>query len=149
MDAAGQSQPNSDRQFRRLLILATSLALAVMIASVGSIRTSGAGLQFVWHWSVLIWSLLGALCAWPFWRLVWAVQDRPSPRNKLRLVLFCALMFALGLAGFLYPLRYAAPAYRSDLIEGLIAAVLVLAAGGAMLYVLGRAFSRADSHSKE
>lgn len=144
-----QPTTDSDKLFRRLLIGATAFALGVMIASVGSIRTSGSGLQFVWHWSVLIWSLLGALCAWPFWHLVWAVQDNPSRSNKLRLALFCVLMLGLGVGGFLYPLRYTAPAYREDLLEGLIAAVLVLSAGGSMLFFLGRAFSRADSNSKD
>ena len=139
------AQPNSDQLFRRLLIAATAFALAVMIASVGSIRPGGDGLRFVWHWPVLIWSALGGLCAWPFWRFVWAVQDRPTPRNKLRLALFCLLMLALGLAGFLYPLRFTNRMYRNDLIAGLALAVLVLSSGGSMLYFLGRAFTRADT----
>lgn len=147
MTDTGPRQSQSDKVFRRILIIATAVALAVMIASVGSIRTSGAGLQFVWHWFVLLWSLSGALCAWPFWRLVWAAQDQPSSRNKFRLAAFCLFMLGLGLASFLYPLRFTAPAYRDDLIEGLALAVLVLSAGAGMLYFLGRAFSRADSNS--
>ena len=147
MTERDQRPTDGDNLFRRVLIVATGFALAVMIASVGSIRTGEAGLRFVWHWSVLIWSLAGAFCAWPFWRLVWAVQDKPSSKNKLRLGLFCAFLLALGLAGFLYPLRYTAADYRAELLEGLLFAAIVLGAGAAMLFALARAFARADSES--
>ena len=57
-------------------------------------------------------------------------------------------MIALGLAGFLYPLRYTAPGYRNDLLVGLVCAVLVVSAVAAMIFFLGRAFLQADSKSK-
>ncbi len=147
MTGPGQQQSDNDAPFRRLLIVATGLALAVMAISVASIRPGSAGLQFEWRWPALLWGAAAAVCAWPFWRLVWAVQENPSPRNKRRLTLFCGLMLALGLAGFLYPLRFTAPSYRWDLVIGLVVALVVLAAVAVMLYGLARAFARADSDS--
>lgn len=139
----------AEKSFKWIVVLATGLALAGLAGSAAALQPSGAsGLQFTWHWSVLAWAAGAGLCAWPFWRLVWAVQDNPSRKNKNRLAVFCAFLLLIGLALFLYPIRFGSQAYRSEAFSGLVLAALFLAGGAALLYALARAFSR-DEQAQE
>ena len=138
-----------DRVFRRFVVGATALALGAILGSAAALRRTGPdGVGFAWSWAVLAWGAGAAACAWPFWHLVWAVQENPTRRTKILLVCWCAVLLVLGLGAFLYPIRFISPTYRNDVLVGLVVAVFVLAAGAGMLYGLARAFTRDESESE-
>jgi hypothetical protein len=138
----------ADTTFKRLVVGATGLALAFVVGSAASLeRTGPEEVRFAWHWSILPWSLGAGFCVWPFWRLVWSLQERPTRKGKLRLGLYCALLLIIGLAAFLYPSRFGSAVYRSDAFRGLALAGAFLAAGAGLLFALSRALARADARA--
>jgi hypothetical protein len=136
----------ADKTFKRVVLAATALALAFVVGSAACVQRGPADqMTFAWHWSVMLWGLGAAASAWPFWRLVWAVQERPTRRTKTQLVLYCIGLLALGLGAFLYPSRFGSVILRSDAFEGLALAAVFLLVGACLLFALSRALSRDDN----
>ena len=142
MPAPDEKYLPTDKTFKVIVIGSSGLALATVTGSAAALEHSpGQGLHFAWHWSVLVWSAAAALCAWPFWRLVWAVQECPTRKTKARLLAFCFFLLLLGLGLFLYPMRFTSAAFRSEALVGLALAAVFLGIGAALLCALARAFS--------
>jgi hypothetical protein len=134
-----------DKVFRRIVVYSTGLGLSLMLASLASIRIGRAqGLQFTWHWSILVWMGAAVIWNWRFWQSVWDVYEQPSDKTRRKLVIYSILLIALGLAAFLYPIRFISEAYRPDISRGLVTAALFLGILAWFLYKFGRAFVESD-----
>src|SRR6187455_3722672 len=90
-----------DRTFRNIVVGSTGLGLACMLGSVAAIRISrDAGLQFGWHWSILI--VAAAVFLWNrrFWNILWELQDRSTEKAKRKLTFHLGVLALLGIGSF-------------------------------------------------
>ena len=106
--------------------------------------TDAKGFHFDWTWLTLLWMALGALYNWVFWRAIWEVADRPTPRAKARFAAMVAGLIAAGVFGFLYPLRFLAPNKLPDISFGLVIAVIFLGGIGVAMWFVARGLGQAD-----
>lgn len=136
---------HQDPAFKRIASWSTGLGLAAMVASLASIQIgSGHGLQFRWHWTVLLWIIAAIVFNARGWNLVWKLQANPSPEIKRKLKTFCVLLLLLGCGAFLYPIRFIAQSYRTDITQGLLTAIIPLGAIGWFIYLFGKGFLEQD-----
>src|SRR6185369_13270470 len=85
-----------DQIFRRIVVGSTGLGLTCMLGSAASIRISKvAGLEFVWHWSILLVATAVVLWNWRFWNLLWRVQQGESETTKRQLMLHLGILLLL------------------------------------------------------
>jgi len=136
---------HQDKVFKRIASWSTGLGLAVMVASLASIQIGTQhGLQFRWHWTVLLWILAALVFNARGWRLVWKLQSNPTPELKRKLRFFCVLLILLGIGAFLYPIRFIAQSYRTDITRGLLTAIIPLGGIGWFIYRFGKGFMEQD-----
>ena len=134
-----------DKLLRRIVVGSTGLGIALMLASVAAVQFGKAqSLQFAWHWSIAVVMFLGAYWNWRFWKLIWKAYDAPAANLKRNISIAFALLLALGLSTFLYPIRFISAEYHIAISRGLATAVLFLGAMGWLIYKLGRGFVNAD-----
>lgn len=127
------------------MVGSTGLAVALMLGSVAAVQFGKAqGLQFQWHWSILLVMGLGAFWNWRFWKVIWNAHDAPNRNFRGKLVVAFAFLFALGLATFLYPMRFVAADYFFPISRGLLTAAFFLGTMFWLIYKLGRGFMNAD-----
>ncbi len=120
-----------------------------MLASVAAVQIGKTrGLSFGWHWSVAVVMVAGALWNWRFWNVIWEAQDGNAPKLKLKLGMYFAILMALGLGTFLYPIRFVSAEYHLGISRGLVTAVLFLGTMGWLIYKLGRGFLNMDEEPK-
>lgn len=132
-DPAALEQPF----LRRLIALATGLALAGMLASLAVVDLGGAGkLVLRWHWAAVPLTVLGLWLGWRFWGLLWAAEADPSPAGRRRLLRFSAGLVGLALVSFAYPMRFIQAERRNEVFLGLGLAILVLSAFGWVIWKL-------------
>jgi hypothetical protein len=135
-----------DSSFRRIVVSSTGLGLACMLGSVASVRISrGAGLQFGWHWSILV--LAAAVMLWNgrFWRVVWQLQEQPGPDLKRKLGIHLGVLLLLGIGSFLYPIRFIEQGYWNGILRGLFTAVAFLGTMVWLIYKCGKGLNEIDS----
>ena len=134
-----------DKLFKRIVVSSTGLGLALMVASLASIRIGKTeGLQFVWHWTILLWMAAAAVWNWRFWNVVWEVQASPTAGAKKKLAVYCGILLAIGLGAFLYPIRFIEQSYLGGISAGLLTAFSFL---GTMFWIIcrfGRGFLEQD-----
>ncbi len=123
-----------DRQFRRVLVLATALAFGGMLGSLGVVGRDREGLHFSFHWSVPVLFAIGALLAVGFWRLIFRFDDGVSEDKSKRLWRAGAALLVVAFGCFLYPLRLVSPAKRMEVILGMSSALVVLSAFGWLIF---------------
>src|SRR5687767_15615053 len=134
-----------DRMLRRIMVGSSGLGISLMLASLAAVQFGRTqGLQFQWHWSIVVVMGLGAFWNWRFWRVIWNAFDAPKTDFRARLVRAFAMLFALGAGTFLYPMRFVAADYHSPISRGLLTAVLFLGTMFWLIYKLGRGFVNAD-----
>lgn len=134
-----------DKTFRRIVVGSTGLGIAAMLASVAAVQIGKTrGLSFSWHWSVAVVMAVGVLWNWRFWNLIWQAQEGEVPNLKMKLGMHFAVLFALGLGTFLYPIRFVSAEYHVGISKGLVTAVLFLGTMGWLIFKLGRGFLKAD-----
>jgi hypothetical protein len=125
-----------DKPFKGIVVFSTGLGLALMLASLAAIRIGKVeGLQFAWHWTILLWMAAAAIWNWRFWNVVWQVQRDPTPQAKKRLIFHCGILFAIGLGAFLYPIRFIEQSYWAGIGMGLVTAFTFL---GIMFWIIFR-----------
>jgi hypothetical protein len=135
-----------DKLLRRIVVASTGLGIALMLASLAAVQFGKAqSLQFAWHWSIGVVMVLGAYWNRRFWKLIWQASDVPSANLKRNITIAFALLLALGLGTFLYPIRFISAEYHVPISRGLATAVLFLGTMGWLIYKLGRGFVNADA----
>src|SRR5687768_15747040 len=108
-----------DQTFRRIVVGSTGSGIALMLASLAAVQFGRAqGLHFQWHWSIAVVILLGFYWNARFWRVVWEAQDSPTPKFRRRLTVAFSFLFAIGLATFLYPMRFVSPEHHMSISSG-------------------------------
>src|SRR5688572_25601255 len=134
-----------DKLLRRIVVASTGLGIALMLASLAAVQFGKAqSLQFAWHWSIAVVMFLGAYWNWRFWKLIWKAYDAPAANLKRNITIAFALLLALGLGTFLYPIRFISAEYHLPITRGLATAVLFLGTMGWLIYKLGRGFLECD-----
>ncbi|MGV3774138.1 MAG: hypothetical protein ACO1QB_14655 [Verrucomicrobiales bacterium] len=139
--------PFQDSNFKRIVVVSTALGFAFMVGLISSIQGKNAqGLVFGWHWPVLVWIAAAVLSNAVFWRVAGNVQANPSPGNKKRFILGCLFMGAIGVAAFLYPMRFSEKSFTHwfSLIKGLVTAVIFLGICGWIFYKFCETLNQAD-----
>ena len=115
-----------------------------MVASLASIQISAAGVAFHWHWSLLLWVAATLIFNARTWNLVWQAQVNPSPAIKKKVAAHSAILVAIGFGSFLYPIRFIAEGYYSEVSRGLVTAVLFLGMLVFLLAKVGKGFVLQD-----
>jgi hypothetical protein len=137
---------HQDQTFRRIVVASTGLGLACMLASVAAIKVSKtAGLEFIWHWSILVVAAIGLFWNARFWSAVWETQDRPNRGSTRKLLVHVAGLALLGLGSFLYPIRFIEQSYWDGILKGLVTAVTFLGTMIWLIYKVGKGFQEIDS----
>jgi hypothetical protein len=141
-----KTMPEDQRQtgpgeilFRRIVSVSTALSLAVAYGWLaGFVRQANGDLNFQWRWLVAVWAVIGLVTTIYFWRKIWPPGDGMATRRG---VLKGALALVLpGVWWLIFPLRSQSGQHLWQVVEGLIAAALVLTFGAWMIIRLGRAF---------
>ena len=135
-----------DRTFRNIVVGSTGLGLACMLGSVAAIRISkDAGLQFGWHWSVLIMAAAVVLWNRRFWNIIWELQERSTDKIKRRLAFHLGVLTLLGIGSFLYPIRFIEHSYWSGILKGLLTAGTFLGTMVWLIYKCGQGLEKIDA----
>lgn len=129
-----------DTTFRRIVVYSTGLGLALMVASLASIHISPAGVNFQWHWSILLWMAATMIFNARLWKLVWQAQANPTPAIRKKLAAHAVVLAVIGAGSFLYPIRFIAEGYLSGVSRGLVTAIVFLGTLVLLLAKVGRGF---------
>lgn len=140
-------QAADDRPFRRMIVVSTAMSLAVAYGWLaGFVRQPDGDLIFHWRWLIVLWAAIGMVSTVYFWRKVWPIRRQTAPPHK-DIAKGTIVLLAPGLWWLLFPLRSLSGEHFLQVMEGLIAATLVLGFGAWMLYLLGKAFEANDDGS--
>jgi len=136
VELAAQSEPDSrsTRFFFRIASFATALALGCAAASMQSLHWNASKLSFQISLGTFVAFAVGAGVALIFWKT--ATSSVSSARKGS---LWLAL---IGVAVFLYPLRFVPPEKLPDIAIGLTLAVAALSTIAWMIWQVGRFLDR-------
>ncbi len=125
----------ADPLFRRLVSVATSLAIGGMLASVGAVELGAHGkLDFHWSWAVPPLLVVGLVLGNVFWRLLWRAQSENTPASHRNLRRFAILLALIAVGSFAYPIRFIQAERRREVFIGLGLAITVLSGFGVVIY---------------
>jgi asparagine N-glycosylation enzyme membrane subunit Stt3 len=127
--------PDSDQAFFRFATGSTAVAFAVVFGAMESLRVSGSGFTFHLSLGTGVAAAIGAAVALIYWKII--LRDRAT-KNHLRTRVASILLLLAGVGLFLYPLRFVPKNRLSEISQGLIAAVVVVSAGGCTLWRIKR-----------
>jgi hypothetical protein len=134
-----------------MVVFSAGLGLAILVGSMASLRPGPQRwLQFEWNWSMPLWAAAAWLLNNRWWKSVWELQDHPeaTPAARKSFLRYSALLALLGIATFLYPIRFAAGENYRALAEGLLKAIAALSFVGWMLYRTGKLILAQDAISE-
>ena len=135
-----------DKTFRRIVVASTGLGIAFMLASLAALQFGKAqSLRFQWHWSIAVVILLGLYWNARFWRIIWQAQEAPTLNFRREMTFAFTMLFALGFATFLYPMRFVSPEHHLSISGGLVTAIIFLGVTATLIIKTGRAFMAADA----
>lgn len=131
-----------DRPVFRIIIYCLSLAFSVLIASLETVRSARDGFAFEVSWRTAVAFLLGAALTVPCFRTIFL-----SP-NKARRNAALTVVVVIGVASFLYPLRFVPSEKFGAIFTGLTIAACTLSVIGVILLTINR-FLNADQRAME
>ena len=139
-----------DSTFRKITAASTGFGLACMLGSAAAIRlTPGAGLQFGWHWSILIVAALAVVWNFRFWKLVWRLQEHEGGNAKQKLKFHFGVLLLIGLGTFLYPIRFIEQSHWDGILRGLVFAGAFLGTMFWLIYKCAKGFADIDKMEME
>ena len=145
-----QKPLTQDPIFVRIVVSSTGLGLALMLGSLAAVKFTDANrLQFGWNWFIPLWMAVAVIGNQRFWKAVWQAQNDPTPKAKKRLTIHSALLVALAIGAFLYPLRFIEQSRWIEVARGLATAVVFLGTVGTIIYQFGRGFAEGDGITAE
>lgn len=134
-----------ESNFRRIMVLSTGLGLAALVGSTAALRPApDRWLQFGLNWTIPLWVAAAWLLNGRWWTQVWRLQDDAAADRK-PFIRYSIALAVLGIAAFLYPIRFAAGEHYQALAEGLVKAVAALSFVGWMLVRTGRLLVAQDA----
>ena len=131
-----------DRTVFRIIIGCLSLAFSVLVASLETVRPAPFGFSFHVSWNTLLTLGVAAVIVVPCFRTLFL--SRHASRRKAAL----AIVVMIGLASFLYPLRFVPTTKFGDIFIGLAIAVGALSMIGRCLFAINQ-FLNADQRATE
>jgi hypothetical protein len=135
-----------DSLFRRIVVTSTGLGLACMLGSVAAIQIGkGTGLQFRWHWTILVFAAAVVIWNSRFWKVLWELQESPTRKARRKLGLHLAILLLLGAGSFVYPVRFVEQSYWNGIARGLVTAVTFLGTMLWLIYKCGKGLTEIDS----
>jgi hypothetical protein len=134
-----------DTKLRAITVASTGLGFACMVGSLAAVRMNKGGFQMQWHWSIVIVAAVAFIWNSRLWKAIWQLQEDASAKAKRRLAFHLAVLVALGLGAFLYPLSFAEADFRHDAMKGLMIAAPALGIVCLLLYTVGRGFKEVDA----
>lgn len=137
------------RDFIRIAMFSTALGVGVVAASLYSLRKAPSGLTFDLTIGSVVAFIAGAVAGWWYWRAVGKLvlaHAEGSSERRTKLRIYSGLLVLLGVAAFLYPIRFVPPENLRPVLEGLGMAFLVLTGVGVVLWQIKRYLDR-DSES--
>ena len=141
---------SQDKLFRRIATGSTALGFASLAGLLASLSLSERGtFQFTWHWTILLWMAAAAVFNWRLWHALWQFQDAPSPRTKLKLILFSTAMAAVGIGSFLYPIRFLASTHYAAILRGLLTGVFFLGVIAVIMVSIARGLNETSPAQKK
>jgi hypothetical protein len=144
MPANPEPPSADDARFRSIVVVGTALCLALAYGWMGGFaRQPNGDLSFQWRWPILPWAFIGLASTVYFWHAIWPSQNRTVTRKD---IVTGSIVLALpGLWWLISPLRSLSGQHAHEVIEGLVAAALVLSFGAWMIIRLGRGFLEEDA----
>lgn len=134
------------RDLRRIIVLGTSIGFGCVVGSLEALRPSHAGFTFQITGRSFVAFAIGAILVFPFWRIIFSPsQSAHQTASRRWAMIFLAI---LGLASFLYPLRFIPNEKISSLLIGLGAAICALTGVAGLLWMMKRFLDR-DARQNE
>jgi hypothetical protein len=133
---------SDDRPVFRIIVYSLSLAFSVLVASLETVRHGASGLSFELSWRTIVVFALSALFFVPCFKVIFQSSNR-----KARVVALASVC-AVGVAAFLYPLRYVPVEKHGEIFIGLAIATVLLSGIGIALLVINR-FLNSDAEKVE
>lgn len=124
-----------ERDLVRVMVVGTAISFGFMFALLQTLRVDASGWSFTVSSGTAVAFLAGAGLTTGAWML--ALRGRgPGRRNPLRLL--SPIVLAVGLVGFLYPLRFMPVDKLPDIAIGLCLATVALSIVGALIWQISR-----------
>lgn len=136
-------QAESNTAISRIIVGALSLAYAALLASLEALRSKPTGFSFDVSWATLLAFFMGAALAVPAFQIIFG-----SRRRRLRLAAL-VLMVAIGLASFLYPLRFVPGDNLPAVLFGMFAGVCTVSLVGVFLWLVRKALDEDTRRTKD
>ena len=127
----------------RIIVYGLSLSFSVLIASMQTVRATATGFTFDFNRGTLLAFVIGAALVVPCFQAIFY-----SKRVGLRRVAL-VVVIAIGLAGFIYPLRFVQGEARPAIFIGLTVAVCALSIVGVLMLLVSRFLARDEKQHLE
>jgi predicted permease len=135
----------SQRDFLRVVRVATSIAFGLTGGVLAALKHSGSGLVLEFNVWVIPAILAGAAVAWAYWSFI---LTRLVQRQARRFRTYTVLLAVAGLLCFLYPMRYLTRGTLSEAAQGVILAFVTVGVIGLLIWAVARLLNRQDRDQK-
>jgi len=126
---------NSTSTLFRIAGIGAALAFGAMVASLFALKPVPDGFSFELNAGAVISFFLAALSVWFYWRMIarMSVEKAPAQRRK-KFITFSFGLVIIGVASFLYPLKFIPAEKRKDVFIGLALAAGCIAGVGLVMW---------------
>ncbi|HZV33650.1 MAG TPA: hypothetical protein VFB72_03670, partial [Verrucomicrobiae bacterium] len=121
MKAQKNGESKNERDIRRIMVAGTAIAFGCMAGSLEALRGGPGGFSFQISWRTFLAFAVGGLAVVPFWNIVFGLVS--NNRTRSRHVRAAILFLLIGIAAFLYPLRFIPKEKLPEVYTGLVFAV--------------------------
>ena len=125
----------NQRDFLRIVQFATAFAFGVTAGALYALEHTGSGFVLKFSFGVIPAFLTGAAVGWAYWHLI---LRRAEQTGAKRFKIYSWLLVAIGLACFLYPIRYVKRGALSDVVQGVLMAFILVGFIGLLLWFVAR-----------
>jgi predicted permease len=133
----------SQRDFLRIVRVATAIAFGITGGVLAGLKSSGSGLVLEFNVWVIPAILIGAAAAWAYWSFILTRLVRRQAQQK-RFRIYTVLLAVAGLLCFLYPMRYVTRGSMSEAVQGVLLAFLTVGVVGLLIWSVARLLNRQD-----
>ena len=135
MHTVESTEAAADPLFRRVVSIATGLAVGGMLATLAVFERGSHGkLSLRWHWAAIPLLLCGVGLGVQFWRIVWKAQREGTASARTGLKHFSIFLAVVAVTSFAYPMRYIQSGRRGEVFSGLGLAIVVLSCFGFLIW---------------
>jgi predicted permease len=133
----------SQRDFLRVVRVATAMAFGLTGGVLAGLKNSGSGLELEFNIWVIPAILVGAAAAWAYWSFILTrLVHRQKQQKRFRI--YTLLLALAGLLCFLYPMRYVTRGSMSEAVQGVVLAFMTVGVIGLLIWSVARLLNRQD-----